>query len=145
MVDNKAALETIESGISVHVENAYKNELGGERLASNAKAAVEYEHAIGSREAIKAYPKAILWCLAVSMCVIMEGYDTILIGNFYAYPEFARKYGQQVITDDGLEYQLTAPGKPVSVMPLVSALSLVHFSTAILLRNSVKCACSSDH
>ena len=37
------------------------------------------------REAIVAYRKAILWSLAVSTCVIMEGYDTNLLGNFYAY------------------------------------------------------------
>lgn len=34
---------------------------------------------------------AIFWCLAVSMCIIMEGYDTILIGNFFAFPQFQRK------------------------------------------------------
>ncbi|KAI1610282.1 MFS transporter [Exophiala viscosa] len=52
------------------------------------------------REAMRAYPMAIFWCLAVSMCIIMEGYDTILIGNFFAFPQFQRKYGSFVgITD----------------------------------------------
>lgn len=36
----------------------------------------------------------------------MEGYDTILIGNFYAYPEFAKKYGQYV--DEKGQHQLSA-------------------------------------
>lgn len=31
------------------------------------------EHAVKPREAIKAYPMAIFWTLAVSMTVIMEG------------------------------------------------------------------------
>lgn len=109
MADDKAGLEAIDTRTSSNEENGYGHVLKGERLASNAKAAVETEHAMGPREAVKAYPKAILWCLAVSTCVIMEGYDTILIGNFYAYPEFARKYGQEVLTDDGVEYQLSAP------------------------------------
>ncbi|KAK9482985.1 general substrate transporter [Lipomyces starkeyi] len=42
----------------------------------------------------------------VSMCVVMEGYDTILIANFYAFPTFAKKYG---IYFPGVGYQLTAP------------------------------------
>ncbi|KAK9365193.1 general substrate transporter [Lipomyces kononenkoae] len=42
----------------------------------------------------------------VSLCVVMEGYDTILIGNFYAFPTFAKKYG---VYFPGVGYQLTAP------------------------------------
>jgi hypothetical protein len=34
---------------------------------------------------------AIFWSLAVSMCVIMEGFDSILVPNFYAFPTFQRK------------------------------------------------------
>jgi len=36
-------------------------------------------------EAIKLSKKAIIWSLVISTCVIMEGYDTNLLGNFYAY------------------------------------------------------------
>jgi SP family general alpha glucoside:H+ symporter-like MFS transporter len=36
----------------------------------------------------------------------MEGYDTILIGNFYAYPQFAAKYGQFI--DEHGQHQLSA-------------------------------------
>ena len=64
------------------------------------------EHELSILECIKAYPTAIFWALMVSMCVIMEGYDTILIGNFYAYPQFAKKYGTFF---PGVGYQLTAP------------------------------------
>ena len=49
------------------------------------------EHRLTVREAIKAYPMAIFWSLAVSMCVIMEGFDSILVSNFYAFPTFQRK------------------------------------------------------
>ncbi|KAJ9635994.1 hypothetical protein H2201_000005 [Coniosporium apollinis] len=108
-MNEKANLEAIDTRTSSREEAGYSHVLKGEQLVANAKSAVEAEHSMGIAKALKAYPKAIFWCLAVSMCVIMEGYDTILIGNFYAYPEFARKYGQQVQTDDGLEYQLTAP------------------------------------
>ena len=36
-------------------------------------------------EAIQANKMAIFWSLILSTCVIMEGYDTNLLGNFYAY------------------------------------------------------------
>ncbi|ERS95175.1 hypothetical protein HMPREF1624_08386 [Sporothrix schenckii ATCC 58251] len=58
------------------------------------------------RQAVRVYRKAIFWCLVTSACVIMEGYDMILIGNFFAYPAFAAKYGQFV--DEHGQHQLTA-------------------------------------
>ncbi|EPE09124.1 msf superfamily transporter [Ophiostoma piceae UAMH 11346] len=57
------------------------------------------------RQAVKTYRKAIFWCLVTSACVIMEGYDMILIGNFFAYPTFAKKYGQFV--DSHGQHQLS--------------------------------------
>ena len=43
------------------------------------------------------------------MTVIMEGYDLILLGNFWAYPTFQRKYGEYVGVSDTTRsgYQLT--------------------------------------
>lgn len=78
----------------------------GSQLNNAAANGEVLEHELTLLEAIKAYPIAIMWALLVSMCVIMEGYDTILIGNFYAYPEFAKKYGTYFAETDG--YQLTA-------------------------------------
>jgi hypothetical protein len=60
-------------------------------LGQAASARSEFEHKLTIREAIKAYPMAIFWSLAVSMCVIMEGFDSILVPNFYAFPTFQRK------------------------------------------------------
>lgn len=39
--------------------------------------------------------------------LLSSGYDTILLGNFYAYPEFAKKYGQFI--DQNGRHQLSAP------------------------------------
>ncbi|KAH8655386.1 maltose permease MAL31 [Xylariales sp. PMI_506] len=75
--------------------------------STRAKAFEDTEHALTIREAIVAYKPAVFWSLAVSLCVIMEGYDSNLIGNFFAYPTFAAKYGQYV--DSSGNHQLTAP------------------------------------
>ena len=52
---------------------------------------MELEHSLIPLQALKMHPMAVFWALKVSICVVMEGYDTILIGNFYAYPTFANK------------------------------------------------------
>lgn len=51
---------------------------GFEVIEARAKEQQESEHALRPLQAIKYYPMAIFWSLMVSMCVIMEGYDTIL-------------------------------------------------------------------
>ncbi|KAF3358077.1 hypothetical protein VDGD_03237 [Verticillium dahliae] len=96
---------TTEKMDNVQIEDATLSE--PTVLAARAQEAVEAQHAITLKEALRAYPMAIFWSLMVSMCVIMEGYDTILIGNFYAYPQFAKKYGQYI--DDNGKHQLSAP------------------------------------
>jgi SP family general alpha glucoside:H+ symporter-like MFS transporter len=77
-----------------------------EATLDEARAANAHEHALTVRQALKSYPWAVIWALIVSMSVIMEGYDTILIGSLYAYPSYSRRFG---ITDaeTGL-YQIPA-------------------------------------
>ncbi|GFZ52267.1 hypothetical protein JCM24511_10040 [Saitozyma sp. JCM 24511] len=45
-------------------------------------------------QALRLYPASFFWAIAISFTIIMEGYDTYLIGNSYAYPSFAKKYRQ---------------------------------------------------
>ncbi|KAK0120541.1 hypothetical protein ONS96_010746 [Cadophora gregata f. sp. sojae] len=97
-IDNKADL-------AKHVEAV--DAIPSKVLVENAAVGSDLEHELAPWAAIKAYPMAVFWCLMVSMCVVMEGYDLILIGNFYAYPAFAKKYGEYVAETNN--YQLTAP------------------------------------
>lgn len=50
--------------------------------AGDAQLANLNEHSSTVRQALRAYPWAVVWTLLVLMSIIMEGYDTILIGNF---------------------------------------------------------------
>ena len=56
-------------------------------------------------QGIKIYPKALAWSVLISTCIAMEGYDISLVNNFYAFPQFNKKYGQK--TADG-SYQVPA-------------------------------------
>lgn len=67
-----------------------------ERSALNeqARQADTAEHQESIQDAIRGHKKAIFWAFIFSLCVIMEGYDTALLGSFYAYPSFAKKFGK---------------------------------------------------
>ncbi|KAJ5779140.1 hypothetical protein N7457_006860 [Penicillium paradoxum] len=75
------------------------------QLTTEAHAAIEKEHNMTAWEALKLYPKAVGWSLLLSCAIIMEGYDVVLIGSFFAYPAFNQKYGH-LMSDN--EYGLAA-------------------------------------
>lgn len=83
-------VEKTESACDQHITRSQKV------LAQNAEDSIAVEHKLTPLEAIKSYPMAIFWSLIISTCVIMEGYDQILVQSFYAYPQFQLKYGQDV-------------------------------------------------
>ncbi|CAI4283944.1 maltose permease [Saccharomyces cerevisiae YJM789] len=59
----------------------------------DAKEADESERGMPLMTALKTYPKAAAWSLLVSTTLIQEGYDTAILGSFYALPVFQKKYG----------------------------------------------------
>jgi SP family general alpha glucoside:H+ symporter-like MFS transporter len=74
-------------------------------VTRNAKAATDKEHSMSLLQGIRLYPKAIAWSLLISTCIAMEGYDVCLLSNFYGFPQFNKKYGEQLA--DG-SYQVPA-------------------------------------
>lgn len=67
-------------------ERSWRDEKwAGRALSIAAQDSARNEKDMTVRQALKAYKKAILWSLVISTCVIMEGYDTNLLGNFFAY------------------------------------------------------------
>lgn len=67
--------KTEDIQVELPIGDDVKNE---DILKVEAKEAQASEHALSVAAAIRAYPMAIFWSLMVSMCVVMEGYDTIL-------------------------------------------------------------------
>ncbi|KAK7422569.1 hypothetical protein QQX98_001592 [Neonectria punicea] len=77
------------------------------KLKENAILATEDEHNTTFLQAIRRYPKAVAWSAVVSLCIIMDGYDTALMGGLFGFPAFQKKYGHE-IGDTG-KYTLSAP------------------------------------
>ncbi|KAF3904066.1 hypothetical protein ABW20_dc0109632 [Dactylellina cionopaga] len=75
-------------------------------LAREAEDATIEEKSMGVWQCIKTHPQAVFFSMVLSMCLIMEGYDTALTGNFFALPQFRRRFGVELENGD---YQITAP------------------------------------
>ncbi|KAH9214277.1 hypothetical protein DL95DRAFT_524002 [Leptodontidium sp. 2 PMI_412] len=106
--DQPQQVEIEENG---HFDRSWRDEKWGNKaLQTEAAEVFVDEKELGPLAALQAYPKAVLWSLVMSTCVIMEGYDTNLIGNFFAYPSFQIKYGHFVGVSRQIPsgYQLTA-------------------------------------
>lgn len=84
------------------------------QLVTDAQAATDKEHEMTLLQGLQLYPKAIGWSLLFSSVIIMEGYDVVLMGSFYAYPTFREKYGE--LQPDG-SYELSGA---VSSLPCLS-------------------------
>jgi MFS transporter, SP family, general alpha glucoside:H+ symporter len=78
-------------------------------LTKDARNAAESERTMPLWTALKLYPKAIAFSLGLSLAVVMEGYDTWLLGSFWGMTAFARKYGEPAGLVDGVQtYQVRA-------------------------------------
>lgn len=77
-------------------------------VTSGAKHAAEKERKMSFIEGIRLYPMAVFFSFALSLAVVMEGYDTVLLGNFYGIPAFAKKYGSRAVINGVETYQVSA-------------------------------------
>ncbi|KAJ6089245.1 hypothetical protein N7467_004461 [Penicillium canescens] len=74
-------------------------------LDSPARAATQAEQKLTFIGGCRLYPKAIAWSCILSSTLIMEGFDTLLIFNFFTFPAFKQKYG---IPTPGSGYQISS-------------------------------------
>ncbi|KIN00057.1 hypothetical protein OIDMADRAFT_125733 [Oidiodendron maius Zn] len=63
-------------------------------LIKQANHAANAEKSMSIYQAVKAYPKAVIFSIVFSTAVVMESYDVVvLLANLYAAPAFAKRYG----------------------------------------------------
>ncbi|THW05260.1 sugar porter family MFS transporter [Aureobasidium pullulans] len=74
-------------------------------IAAEAARATQCEISMTLSQGIKTYPKAIGWSVLLSTCIIMEGFDIVLINSLMALPAFQRRFGEP--SPDG-GYQISA-------------------------------------
>ena len=64
-----------------------------EELEACGKEGTRVENEMGRCVAVKAFAPAILFSFIYSLACIMEGFDTILISNFFVLPQFKEDFG----------------------------------------------------
>lgn len=62
-------------------------------ITLDARNATNHEHQLSFTQAVKLYPKACFWSMVVSFVIIMDGYDTALIGSLFGFPAFQQRFG----------------------------------------------------
>lgn len=89
-----AHLEKVpEQDVVVHPTPGESGKTNPEYMEA-AQAATTAEQQMRVWDAVRLYPKAVAWSVLLSTAIIMEGYDTLLIANFFALPQFNERFGQ---------------------------------------------------
>jgi SP family general alpha glucoside:H+ symporter-like MFS transporter len=110
--------QDFQSTRQIQVEDVQS--LDATTLGATAQLATDAEHSLTLRQAFKKYPAAIFWAVVMSFTIVMEGYDSSLINNFFAYPSFVRKYGTYYADLDA--YEISGPWQTaMSIAAVVGA------------------------
>ncbi|KAA8622222.1 AraJ Arabinose efflux permease [Pyrenophora tritici-repentis] len=89
-----ASMEKNEGHVAERVTSA-----PGPHVVDDTSAAISNEHNMSVRESLRFWWKAIVFSFVISLCVVMEGYDTSLMNKFFAFQPFRNKFGDQVDAD----------------------------------------------
>ncbi|KAJ8120235.1 hypothetical protein ONZ43_g3004 [Nemania bipapillata] len=114
----------------------------GQSALFEAKQATDDEHAQTVFQALRENRKAVMWSALISMTIIMEGYDVVLIGTFFAYPEFNKKFGTYYGPETG--YQVSGPwqtglNQASTAGAIVGSLGVLNFFILVVfLANNVQ-------
>lgn len=96
MMDNKDNNNSKAAPDGLKVEMGLSAEKAEIEMFEDANEATEVEHNLSVKEAFRIYPMAVVWSMLFCVCIIMDGYDSSLMNNFYALPSFQHKYGRQI-------------------------------------------------
>ena len=82
-----------QEAITFPEKDHLRHSAGMNHVVDSAKSATKKEHDMTLLPGIRLYPQAVAWSLLISTCIAMEGYDVCLLGSFYGFPQFNKKYG----------------------------------------------------
>ncbi|QDS73864.1 hypothetical protein FKW77_006841 [Venturia effusa] len=76
-------------------------------VANDAARASDNEKNMSLWQSLKLYPKAVGWSVFLSLAIVMEGFDIVLIANLLALPAFKLAFGDVTLADGSKE--ISAP------------------------------------
>jgi hypothetical protein len=69
-----------------------------EQVVASARAGAESEQRMTLMQGIRLYPKAIMWSLLISTCIVMEGFDMALVNTMCSLPVLHEKLSISKLT-----------------------------------------------
>ncbi|OAA38610.1 Sugar/inositol transporter [Metarhizium rileyi] len=94
--------KTTEASTVVELPNEPSIDIfGGDEAA---KAANHHEQSMTLKYTMRYYYIAIIWAAIMAAPIIMEGYETAMVPNFFSFDAFQQKYGTRA--DDALEWTI---------------------------------------
>ena len=88
-----ASKEKTEAQVAEHVTSHASNTI------DDTNAAINNELNMSVRQSLRFWSKAIVFSFIISLCVVMEGYDTSLMNKFFAFSPFQNRFGDEVDAD----------------------------------------------
>jgi hypothetical protein len=85
-----ASVEKTEGQTAEHVTSTVSG-----HVADDTNQALRNESNMTVRQSLRFWFKAIVFSFVISLCVVMEGYDTSLMNKFFAFTPFKNRYGDQ--------------------------------------------------
>jgi SP family general alpha glucoside:H+ symporter-like MFS transporter len=82
-----------------HVATERVTSTQGNNTGDDTNAAINNEHNMSVRQSLRFWWKAIVFSFIISLCVVMEGYDTSLMNKFFAFQPFRNRFGDEVDAD----------------------------------------------
>lgn len=87
------------------------------------------EKEAGFLQSLKTYRKAVGWSVLLSVAIIMEGFDLVLVNSFFALPAYKEKFGEQL--PDGSHELSAAWQSGLSNGTLVGQITGILLSTSL--------------
>lgn len=88
-----ASKEKNEAQVAEHVTSHASN------TVDDTNAAINNELNMSVRQSLRFWSRAIVFSFVISLCVVMEGYDTSLMNKFFAFSPFQNRFGDEVDAD----------------------------------------------
>lgn len=84
----------VDGHVAERVTSAQEN-----HITEDTNVAINNEHQMSVRQSIRLWWKAIVFSFVISLCVVMEGYDTSLMNKFFAFTPFRNRFGDEIDAD----------------------------------------------
>jgi SP family general alpha glucoside:H+ symporter-like MFS transporter len=78
-------------------------------LVDMAQLGTDQEHSLGTLEAVRIYRKGVMFCVLITLSIIMRMYDIGIVNSFFALPAFRERYGFPVPGNPAAGKQIPAP------------------------------------